>query len=68
MITASEMVSRVTPPMNAPAPISAKAPGSIQAQGLGDKKTPGGALHGMTHQSTLRPLHVHSQRLFDSHC
>ena len=44
MMTAREMVSRVTPPMKAPAPMSAKAPGSIQAQGLGDRNTPGGAL------------------------
>ena len=45
IMTASEMVRRVTPPMKAPAPISAKAPGSSQAQALGLRKTPGGALH-----------------------
>ena len=39
------MVKRVTPPMNAAAPKSAKAPGSIQDQGLGGRKTPAGALH-----------------------
>lgn len=33
MMTASAMVSRVTPPMKAPAPTSAKAPGSIHLQG-----------------------------------
>ena len=46
MITASARVMRVTPPMNAPAPMRAKAPGSIQAQGEGGRKTPGGALRG----------------------
>ena len=44
MITAREIVSLVTPPMKAPAPMRAKAPGSTQAQGLGVRKTPGGAL------------------------
>lgn len=44
MITARASVMRVTPPMKAPAPISANAPGSIHAQGLGGRKTPGGAL------------------------
>ncbi len=44
MMTASEMVSRVTPPMKAPAPIKANAPGSTQDQGLGGRNTPGGAL------------------------
>ena len=45
IMTAREMVSRVTPPMKAPAPISANAPGSTHAQGLGVRNTPGGALH-----------------------
>ena len=44
MMTAREMVSRVTPPMKAPAPISANAPGSTHTQGLGARYTPGGAL------------------------
>lgn len=44
MITARETVSRVTPPMKAPAPMRANAPGSTQAQGLGCRNTPGGAL------------------------
>ena len=44
MMTAREMVRRVTPPMNAPAPISANAPGSTHAHGLGGRNTPGGAL------------------------
>ena len=45
MMTAREMVSRVTPPMKAPAPISANAPGSTHTQGLGARYTPGGALY-----------------------
>ena len=45
MMTAREMVRRVTPPMKAPAPMRAKAPGSTQAHGLGGRNTPGGALH-----------------------
>lgn len=45
MMTAREIVSLVTPPMKAPAPMSANAPGSTQAQGLGVRNTPGGALH-----------------------
>ena len=48
MMTARATVRRVTPPMNAPAPISAKTPGSIQAQALGGRKTPGGALRGIS--------------------
>lgn len=44
MMTARDIVSLVTPPMNAPAPMRANAPGSTQAQGLGVRKTPGGAL------------------------
>jgi len=45
MMTAREMVRRVTPPMKAPAPMRAKAPGSTQDHGLGGRNTPGGALH-----------------------
>ena len=44
MMTASATVSRVTPPMKAPAPMREKTPGSIHAHGLGGRKTPGGAL------------------------
>ena len=39
MMTASAMVRRVVPPMNAPAPNSAKTPGSIHAHGLGGRNT-----------------------------
>ena len=45
MMTARDMVRRVTPPMKAPAPMRANAPGSTQAQGLGGRNTPGGALY-----------------------
>lgn len=44
MMTASDMVRRVTPPMKAPAPMSANAPGSTHDQGLGGRNTPSGAL------------------------
>ncbi len=52
MMTARLMVRRVTPPMKAPAPISANAPGSTHAQGLGGRKTPGGALRARARQET----------------
>ncbi len=52
MMTARLMVRRVTPPMKAPAPISANAPGSTHAQGLGGRKTPGGALRARVRQET----------------
>ena len=42
MMTASAIVRRVVPPMNAPAPISANTPGSMKAQGLGGRKMPSG--------------------------
>ena len=60
MMTAREMVRRVTPPMNAPAPINAKAPGSTHDQGLGGKNTPGGALH-------ARMTHCHAEAVI-GHC
>ena len=56
MMTANEMVSRVTPPMKAPAPISANAPGSTHAQGLGVRNTPGGALHAAKSSEVLSTL------------
>ena len=56
MMTARLMVRRVTPPMNAPAPMSANAPGSTQDQGLGGRNTPGGALQGAgSHTSSQQP-------------
>ena len=39
--------------MKAPAPISANAPGSIQAQGEGGRKTPGGALPGQAGEAVV---------------
>ena len=56
IMTANEMVSRVTPPMKAPAPISANAPGSTHAQGLGVRNTPGGALHAEKSSEVCAPL------------
>lgn len=44
MMTVTEIVSLVTPPMKEAAPIRAKAPGSIQDHMLGGRKTPAGAL------------------------
>ena len=59
MMTARDMVSRVTPPMKAPAPMSANAPGSTHTQGLGARYTPGGALH----RQALSRRPPHSRRL-----
>lgn len=61
MMTAREMVRRVTPPMKAPAPMRAKAPGSTHDHGLGGRNTPGGALH--MQKGRLRVLVVLAQSM-----